>query len=100
MSSAEFGADWKTGNVNSAPRRPGERSKPTIHYPPSTTHYTDGMDEPLTRDYLDLRLDASFSKFRAEIAEFRADIHRSLLILAGFIVAVAGASLAASQALG
>ena len=58
------------------------------------------MAEPLTRDYLDLRLDASFSKFRGEMAEFRADIHRSLIIFAGFIVAVAGASLAASQALG
>ena len=58
------------------------------------------MDEPLTRDDFDLRLDASFSEFRAEIAEFRADIHRSLIIFAGVVIAGIGAIIVLVEALG
>ena len=51
------------------------------------------MDEPLTRDDFDTRLEAFESRMDARLA-------RALLVLAGFIVGVAGASLAASQVLG
>ena len=47
------------------------------------------MDEPLTRDDFDTRLEAFESRMDARFS-------RDLLMLAGFIVAVAGASLAAS----
>ena len=50
----------------------------------------------VTPEYLDARI----ADVRMEIAGLRADFSRALLILAGFIVAVAGASLAASQVLG
>ena len=60
----------------------------------ATVEVIEDATSPLvTRDYFDARLDA-------RLAEHRADFSRALLILAGFIVAVAGASLAASQVLG
>lgn len=60
----------------------------------------DATSSLITRGYFDVRLEALESRIDARFSEHRADFSRALLILAGFIVAVAGASLAASQLLG
>ncbi len=58
------------------------------------------MDEPLTHDDFDTRLDASFAELCACFAEFRADIHRSLIIFAGVIIGGVGVIVALVEALG
>ena len=58
------------------------------------------MDEPLTRDDFDTRLDASFAELCACFAEFRADIRRAFWIQTVVIIAGIGAIIVLVEALG